>query len=109
MLFLIEKRKEEQTMKEKQIEEMAKILRKEANKRQCFLFGASNHLSEALYNAGYRKQREGEWIWTENGDEDYEQFWICSVCNEKSYIETKFCTNCGAKMKGEQDGTGSIV
>ena len=49
---------------------------------------------------GYRKQSEGEWIWTENGDEDHEQFWICSVCNEKSYIETKFCSECGAKMKG---------
>jgi hypothetical protein len=86
-------------MKEKQIDEMA-----------C---GNCLHHFACLVNGEYvptpcpayeekanRKQREGEWIWTENGDEDYEQFWICSVCNEKSYIETKFCPDCGAKMKG---------
>ena len=43
---------------------------------------------------------EGEWIWTENGEEDYEQYWLCSCCHEKSYIEEKYCPNCGAKMKG---------
>lgn len=42
--------------------------------------------------------RHGEWIWTENGEEDYEQFWVCSVCGEKDYIETNYCPNCGAKM-----------
>ena len=47
--------------------------------------------------------RHGEWIWTENGEEDYEQFWVCSVCKEKSYIETKFCSDCGAKMDGGKD------
>lgn len=44
--------------------------------------------------------KHGEWIWTENGEADYEQFWVCSVCGEKSYIETKFCSDCGAKMDG---------
>ena len=49
-------------------------------------------LAEAIYNAGYRKQSEGEWI----GIWDYE----CSVCNEYNDIKTKYCPNCGAKMKG---------
>ena len=44
--------------------------------------------------------KHGEWIWTENGEADYEQFWVCSVCKEKSYIKTKFCSDCGAKMDG---------
>ena len=47
--------------------------------------------------------KHGEWIWTENGEADYEQFWVCSVCKEKSYIETKFCPECGAKMDGRSD------
>ena len=50
--------------------------------------------------AGYRKQSKGEWIWTENGEEDYEQYWVCSCCHAKLYWESKFCPNCGAKMKG---------
>lgn len=55
-----------------------------------------------LREADYRKQSEGEWIWTESGQEDYEQYWVCSCCHEKDYFEDKFCPNCGAKMKGEQ-------
>ena len=43
---------------------------------------------------------EGTWIWTENGTEDYEQYWLCSCCRNKSYWKSKFCEECGAKMKG---------
>ena len=60
----------------------------------------AKYYAERVYNAGYRKQKEGEWIWTENGEEDYEQYWVCSCCHEKSYWESKFCSDCGAKMKG---------
>ena len=96
--------------REKQIEEMVNII---ANVRpMVFSFGdrqqgrhiyALKSFAEALYNAGYRKQSEGEWIWTENGTEDYEQYWLCSCCNNKSYWKSKFCEECGAKMKGEND------
>lgn len=41
----------------------------------------------------------GDWIWTEIGPEDYEQFWRCSCCKDKNYYEANFCPNCGAKMK----------
>jgi hypothetical protein len=64
-------------------------------------------LAEALYNAGYRKQSEGEWVahsW------QYE----CSVCKNciefqdlmaTDYdpiadLDYKYCPYCGAKMKG---------
>ena len=92
-------------MKEKQIEEMAKVIgyTYTVAKGVGAVYPSPKMVAIDLYEAGYRKQSEGEWIWTENGDEDYEQFWICSVCNEKSYIETKFCSECGAKMKGERD------
>lgn len=98
-------------MKE-QIEEMARIAQRGIDEQtdrcpypdcqhkhsdvSCDACEATN----ALYNAGYRKQKEGEWIWTENGEEDYEQYWVCSCCHEKSYWESKFCSDCGAKMKG---------
>ena len=90
--------------KEKQIEEMARII-----PVRIFVNNLSGNsailgelhrsiVAERLYNAGYRKQSEGEWIWTENGEEDYEQYWVCSCCHEKSYWESKFCSECGAKM-----------
>ena len=58
--------------------------------------------------AGYRKQREGEWIKTETN-------YTCSKCNfnviswsgeydgyerERGISLMNFCPNCGAKMKG---------
>jgi hypothetical protein len=49
---------------------------------------------------GYRKQREGVWIWTEDDKDGYEEYWICTECNERDYFGSKFCPNCGAKMKG---------
>lgn len=61
-------------------------------------------IAEHLYNAGYRKQADGEWLWTENGEADYEKYWVCSVCKEHDFVKTKFCSNCGAKMKGAEDG-----
>ena len=82
-------------MKE-QIEEMAEFIFYDTN---CSEERAIRS-AEVLYNAGYRKQKEGEWIWTENGEEDYEQYWVCSCCHEKSYWKSKFCSDCGAKMKG---------
>lgn len=55
---------------------------------------------EQIPTADVVEVRHGEWIWTENGEADYEQYWVCSVCGEKSYIETKYCSDCGAKMDG---------
>lgn len=30
--------------------------------------------------------------------------WRCSVCGGLTYIPSKFCFNCGARMDGEKDG-----
>lgn len=49
-------------------------------------------IADSVLAAGYRKQSEGVWV----GVWDYE----CSVCNEYHDIKTKFCPNCGARMKG---------
>ena len=55
------------------------------------------------YREGYPKQSEGEWIWTENGEADHEKYWVCSVCKEHDFVRTKYCPNCGSKMKGEKE------
>ena len=53
-----------------------------------------------LFNnkADMQEIKHGKWIWTESGEEDYEQYYVCSICKEKSYFEMKFCPDCGAKM-----------
>ena len=90
--------------REKQIEEIAndyyEIMLKAAKSFGTMSQGVSKFYARHLYEKGYRKQSEGAWIWTENGTEDYEQYWLCSCCNNKSYWKSKFCEECGARMKG---------
>ena len=102
--------------KEKQIEEMANHLMDIQRNfdeycakpcRECELGGVVNcesyYKAEALYNAGYRKQSEGEWR------EDIIAF--CNVCSSCRAMVDRYaikcnsgklhyCPNCGAKMKG---------
>ena len=64
--------------------------------------------AEALYNAGYRKQKEGEWELVEK--EDFYKFCKCSTCGHAhcfgaDYELFHFCPNCGSKMKGATDGS----
>ena len=89
----------EEAKKIEQIEKMAKTIF-ESNPLPEMWMSHARICAEALYDAGYRKQSEGEWVWTESGTEDYEQYWLCSCCNNKSYWKSKFCEECGAKMKG---------
>lgn len=71
-------------------------------------------ISQNLYNAGYRKQSEGEWIEKYKG-QFANPIYVCSICgkgtllkphiNELGNMEmvqalSPFCPNCGAKMKG---------
>ena len=72
----------------------------------------------ALYDIGYRKQSEGEWL-VDAWDNEKEE-WVtipynkhlhadafCSLCKEHALLDGKeygvasnYCPNCGAKMKG---------
>ena len=80
--------------REKQIEEMAEII---CDARQKSVY--SVEIAEALYNAGYRKQKEGDW--NINGtDGNIIENWRCSACNGVSLKNSNYCPNCGAKMKG---------
>lgn len=59
----------------------------------------------AFDNGDVAKVVHGRWIWTITGEEDYEQYYRCSECNDSSYIEYNYCPNCGAKMDGgNEDG-----
>jgi hypothetical protein len=64
--------------------------------------------AEMLYNAGYRKQSGGEWIFefTLDGDDFYKcsvcgrQEVINGLCKERNPVEHYPYCHCGAKMKG---------
>ena len=45
----------------------------------------------------------GEWIWTKDGEADWQQYWVCSECSDVTFFRTNYCPNCGAKMM-EGDG-----
>ena len=95
--------------KEKQIEEMARAWCPFPERHDCK--GCCERCyeiskSEMLYEAGYRKQREGEWIDKPTGAYGRMQSW-CSACGKHSGIggiesnrHKPYCPNCGAKMKG---------
>lgn len=89
---------------EKQIEEMFNLI------VDGVIDGEDNHgvptgktcfdIAESLYNAGYRKQSEGEWeiVKGSNGKEKM----VCTNCRHQQDLASTFtyCPNCGAKMKG---------
>lgn len=86
--------------KEKQIEEMSTQIRDAVNGCSSYW---SRLIAEHLYEEGYRKQSEGEWIF----EHEYYGKMLCSNCkgealvNECSeYVDSDYCPNCGAKMKG---------
>ena len=52
--------------------------------------------------ADFAEVVHGRWIWNEEGEIDWEQFYRCSNCGDKEYWESNFCPNCGAKMDLEE-------
>ena len=90
--------------KEKQIEEMAFILGDACAgvpHKVCETTPCNHCRADALYNAGYRKQSEGEWI-------KYGYKYQCTQCKVLMDIDgtpsenlLHYCPNCGARMRGE--------
>lgn len=98
--------------KETQIKEIARITKAHCKLDNqcgsCHWETCNDCFAEALYNAGYRKQSEGEWI----AKTDYAGYgYYCSNCNavftgenaEWIAKEHHYCPKCGAKMKGGAD------
>jgi hypothetical protein len=101
--------------KEKQIEEIAKFVCNacemgggfegncclDNDYKTCY---PSRTTACAIYNAGYRKQSEGEWEKRDFIIFDFvKTAYRCTSCNTTWDAPTKFCPNCGAKMKGAKN------
>lgn len=58
-------------------------------------------IARDLYDRGYRKQSEGEWVFN-RGRTYGEAAYFCSLCSEgtSEYGTDNFCPDCGAHMKG---------
>ncbi|MBQ8388806.1 MAG: hypothetical protein IJX46_07770 [Clostridia bacterium] len=94
-------------MSKEQIEEMAVDLClidrcKHLPKEECHMTTCAHCEAEALYKAGYRKQRYGEWKLGESG-----YIYFCSCCGHtvlaREEEDWNFCPHCGAKMKGGEE------
>ena len=96
--------------KEKQIEEIKRevntALARDCSKARCLTCEFINEencepaiIAESLYNAGYRKQLEGEWV----KDEKSRTLHRCFECGYGGYYNGVrlgvFCSNCGSRMK----------
>lgn len=97
--------------KEKQIEEMAEYIFGNAITHDTRFKEDCRSIAIDLYNAGYRKQSEGEWLSSPDGIQPIR----CSKCNmpapfvagenefgdfEICRYPSRYCHECGAKMKG---------
>lgn len=98
-----------------QINEMAKSLCNDYNEN-CHITCNCSHDCfveddcRTLYNAGYRKQIEGEWRselvkrcdW-KGKERQYYQPNSCSLCHNATLTRTPYCPKCGAKMKNSDE------
>ena len=98
-------------MSKEQIDEMAYSVCRLKNKPEsctsCMWKTSCNgYLSaESYYNAGYRKQSEGEWVKSGKGITERVECSNCGGCVRYQIIDGKwayenYCSHCGAKMKG---------
>lgn len=97
--------------KNEQIEEMARVI---ARRSKSFrdpniaFMTTAERTATSLYAKGYRKVERGEWIEDSLVDDTV----ICSLCgctdNRYDYDldrwGSKFCPECGADMRGEENG-----
>ena len=93
--------------KEKQIEKMARCICERddgdictLDNKSCDCKCTSGSIAELLYDRGYRKQSEGEWIAKEKIIRSITALnYTCSVCGVEGRC-TPYCPNCGARMSG---------
>ena len=54
---------------------------------------------DALEKLSEGAEEKAEWIWQESGPEDYEKYWVCPCCGERSYVQSNYCPDCGKPLK----------
>jgi hypothetical protein len=98
----VRKKVEDKKMsREKQIEEIANVIYDDPNDYDTYWRSHCEQLAETIYNAGYRKQREGKWIARKDEGLFGKEYYECSNCHSRNpTIKYNYCKNCGAKMKG---------
>ena len=95
-------------MSKEQIEEMANDLAQHCPdlvENCCGAMSCVDCLTRFFYNAGYRKQSEGEWVKRGKGISERVE---CSNCGggvryqiiDGKWAYENYCSHCGAKMKG---------
>ena len=93
--------------KEKQIEEMAKIMCDRCSNPFCCLdteiCAETLKDAELLYNEGYRKQSVGEWRKVYRSGVIVKDGWVARCCNNWANRKTQYCPYCGAKMGGGEE------
>lgn len=103
--------------KDKQIEKMAWDIcdiPKHPSIKSCEQCGNKHchamYYAERAYNKDYRKQSEGEWqitphAWGTSANIKCSRCGLCVTVNDErcdfSRVLPKYCSECGAKMKGE--------
>jgi hypothetical protein len=55
----------------------------------------SNGMARELYDKGYEKRSQAEWL-------DAEEYYVCSNCNHDDEYMTNYCSECGAEMKARR-------
>ena len=58
----------------------------------------NDHQRWVMANGEKYEHKQGEWIPIDIGE------WVfrCSLCHDVSTFESKFCGNCGARMRGDE-------
>lgn len=82
----------------------------EKNGNENFVYGVESVLDYAqdIPAADVVEVVHSAWVWTEEGEADYEKYWVCPICGEKSYIHHNYCSNCGTKMDEEVRGGDTL-
>lgn len=108
--------------REQMIDKMARMLcyqQDVGNCTECYRYNSCLYrlTAKEIYNAGFRKQSEGEWVPVScepYGNGLSEETWYkCSLCgkyalgwcDDEYYADpqkTKYCPHCGARIRGAE-------
>lgn len=80
----------------KQIEELANVMcddcRAKTPSCERIICDSVVEAATAIYNAGYRKQREGEWVWKKKIEPQAQNRLYCSNCDEECPSKNNYYT-----------------